>query len=189
MINRNSKRKLFIGLIGILAVALLISVVAFSAKRQRLMAPQQPKPPTKQWLNQSSLPTVRSKVKDLEIINQRIVRADTELPGVAFEILNKSDRPVMAIQIICGKGGISQDGLEDEAHPNVIIEPHGTLTAEMNGELTPGFPIVLQAATFQDGKEEGDAVSLDFLQRLRTRERARHKAEREKQSTERRPNQ
>jgi hypothetical protein len=166
-----------------LVATLLVSVGVSSARRQRLNSTQQ-RPPTKEWL--FSLPAVRSNVKDLEIINQRIIRSGTELPGVAFEILNKSDRPVMAISISCAKSSISKDGLEDEANPIVIIEPHGTLTAEMSDELVPDFPIVITAATFQDGKEEGDTISKELMQKLRARERARHKRER---LEGRRPNQ
>jgi len=127
-------------------------------------------------------------VKDLEIVNVRIVRSNTDAPGVAFDILNKGGRPVMAIEISCGNGAISQDGLEDEEHPKVIIEPYGTLSAEMTGELTPGAPIVVASATFQDGKEEGDATSLDFMRKVRKTERAQRAAEKKAQSAERNSN-
>src|SRR5437773_786359 len=101
MINRNNKRKLLFLFAAVMLVTLsVISVEVFSAKRKGLKRPPQQTPQTKEWL--SSIPSVRSKIKDLEIINARIVRPNTEAPGVAFEILNKSDRAVMAVGIICG---------------------------------------------------------------------------------------
>ena len=58
--------------------------------------------------------------------NQRTdCRARKRPTGVAFEILNKSDRAVMAVSITCGGPSITKDGLDDEDHPTVVIEPHG----------------------------------------------------------------
>src|SRR6266851_612855 len=171
MINRNSKRKWYLLVAAAMVVtALVVSVVVFSAKKQEL---KQEHP--KDWL--SSIPPVKSKVKDLEIINMRIVRAGSEARGVAFEIRNNSSRAVMAIDITSGEAGISKDGLEDEDNPTVIIEPYGTLTAEMNDELTRDAPIVISAATFEDGTEEGTESSLESIHRARAHERARHRAE------------
>lgn len=92
----------------------------------------------------------------------------------------------MAIHISCGDASISKDGLEDEAAPTIVIGPYGTLPAEMI-DLGRG-PIVITSATFQDGSEEGDPASVDLMQKLRARGKALHKAERDKQSTEVRPN-
>lgn len=182
MINRNSKRRWFFLVGAAMAVtALVVSVVVFSAKREE---PKQQHP--KDWL--SSIPPVMSQVKDLEIINPRIVRAGSDAPGVAFEIRNNSNRAVMAVSITSGQSGISQDGLEDEDNPTVLIEPYGTLTAEMNDELTRDAPIVISSATFQDGSEAGSESSVRLMQKLRARDRARHKAEKERKTAERKPN-
>ena len=94
----------------------------------------------------------------------------------------------MAVNIACGNASISKDGLGDEEHPIVIIEPYGTLEAEMT-DLTRGAPIQISSATFQDGTEEGDKSSVELMQKLRARDRAQHKAAREKQSAGREPNQ
>ena len=156
----------------ILTVSLVIAAGVLSAKR-RLRHPAQSD-------SSISIRPVGSKVKDLEIINERIVRQNTDIPGIAFEVLNKSNRNVMAIHISCGDASISKDGLEDEEAPTVVIEPHRTLSAEMT-DLGRG-PIVITSATFQDGSEEGDPASVDLMQRLRARGRAQRKAERDKQS-------
>lgn len=120
-----------------------------------------------------------SKVKDLEIINARVVRAGSDAPGVAFEIRNTSHRAVMALEIMCGESGMSRDGLFDEENPIVVIEPYGTLEAEMSDELSPGLPIVLSSAMFDDGSEEGTETSLKAIHRGRKREKERRKAEKE----------
>lgn len=164
MINRNAKRKWFF-LLAVVTLAVLSGGV-FSARKQEPKTHQHPK----EWLR--TTPPVASKVKDLEIINQRIVRPNTDAPGVAFEIRNNSTRSVMAVRISCGQAGISTDGLEDDENPKVIIEPYGTLSAEMNDELTPGEPMVITAAVFQDGTEEGQEFSLDLLRKIRLRQRA-----------------
>jgi hypothetical protein len=178
MTNRNPKRKAFVLVAAVMVVsALVVSVVVFSAKKQEVFSAkiqEKKQQHPKDWL--SSIPPVRSKVKDLEIINARIVRAGSETPGVAFEILNKSNRAVMAVDITCGEAGMTKDGLGDDEHPVVIIPPYGTLTAEMNDELSPGLPIVLDGATYEDGTEEGSESSLKAIHRGREHEKARLKA-------------
>lgn len=186
MIKVKSKRKwLFLAALVGVSIAIVATVV-FSSKKQQPIVGSTRKHP-KEWL--SSIPAVDSKVKVLEIINARIVRAGTDAPGVAFEIRNNSNLAVMAVEVTCGEGGISTDGLEDEDHPKVIIQPFGVLTAEMNDELSPGFPIVITAATFEDGTEKGRESSVELMQKLRTRERARHKAEKQSQPEQEKPHQ
>lgn len=181
-----SKRKwLFLAVVVVASMAIVATVV-FSSKKQQPTVRDMRKHP-KEWL--SSIPAVDSEVKDLEIINARIVRAGTDAPGVAFEIRNNSNLAVMAVEVTCGGPGISTDGLEDEDHPKVIIAPHGTLTAEMNDELTPGNPIVITAATFEDGSEKGRPSSVELMQKLRARGRARSKAVKERQHEQENPHQ
>jgi hypothetical protein len=166
--NVKSKRKWLLLAALVVASMAIVATVGFSSRKQQPTMRDMRKHP-KEWL--SSIPAVDSKVKDLEIINTRIVRAGTEPPGVAFEIRNNSNVAVMAVEVRCGEGGISTDGLEDEEHPKVIIAPLGTLTAEMNDELSPGNPIVITAATFEDGSEKGDESSVELMKNLRERER------------------
>ena len=77
------------------------------------------------------------------------------------------------------------DGLVDEQNPVVIIEPFGTLSAEMVGELKEGAPIVIKSAAFQDKKEEGDPLSLQMMRQVRQTDRARRAAERQMRLLER----
>jgi hypothetical protein len=165
---KGPKRRALLFMLGLLGVSCVVSVAVLSARRQSQS--QQPK----DWLR--SIPKVESKVKNLQIINPRIVRADTVAPGVEFEVLNNSDKAVMAIEISCGQGGIAKDGLEDEENPTVIITPYGTLRAEMSGELEPDKALVITAAVFDDGKEEGVRSSLELMHKIRIREREKIKA-------------
>ena len=186
MNNVKSKRKwLFLAALVVASIAIVATVVFSSRKQQPTMKDLRNHP--KEWL--SSIPAVDSEVKDLEIINARIVRAGTDAPGVAFEIRNNSNLAVMAVEVTCGEAGISTDGLGDEDHPKVIIQPHGTLTAEMNDELSPGMPIVITAATFEDGSEKGRESSVKLMKNLRERERASRKAEKERQHEQENPHQ
>jgi hypothetical protein len=169
MKNRSPKRKLFFLIAAVMVVsALVVSVAVFSAKKQEK---KQLHP--KDWL--SSIPPIKSQVKDLEIINARIVRAGSEVPGVAFEIRNNSNRAVMAVDITCGLAGMMSNGLGDDEHPIVVIQPYGMLTAEMNDELSPGLPIVLGGATFEDGTEEGTESSLKAMHGAREHKKAKLK--------------
>jgi hypothetical protein len=170
--QRANRRWIFLFAALMLATPFVVSAIVSSARKQ------QPKISESKG-RLTSIPRVMSKVRDLEIVNARIVRADTEAPGVGFEIRNNSDRAVMAVDIMCGGAGMSKDGLADEEHPTVVIEPYGTLAVEMNDEVTPGLPIVLSGAAFADGKEEGTETSLKAIHRGRKHERERLKAERE----------
>ena len=173
------KRFLLIVLMVFIA-AFMISVAVFSERKQEPKTAH-----AKEWL--AATPVVLSKVKDLEIVNLRMVRADAKTPGIAFEIKNNSNKSVMAYQVACGDSAISQDGLRDEQNPIVIVEPHGMYSVEWNDDLTPGIPIVLTAAVFDDGGEEGDKVALKRVLRMWTHERAKKKALKEK--AQRSPNQ
>jgi hypothetical protein len=161
------KRTLFV-VSAILISFFIVTVAVLSARWQ---SPKNKR--LKEWL--SSVPQSATKVKDLEITNLRVVRQDTDTPGVAFDVWNRSNRTVMAIEISCGKGSIAKDGLEDEENPTVVIEPYGTLPVEMAGELDPGNPIVITAAIFNDNKEEGQKSSLDLMHKIRARQRATKK--------------
>jgi hypothetical protein len=165
---KGPKRRALLFMLGLLGVSCVVSVVVLSERRQ-----SQTKQP-KDWLR--SIPAVESKVKNLQIINPRIVRAGTEMPGVEFEVLNNSDKAVMAIEIACGKRSIAKDGLEDEENPTAIIKPYGTLQAEMSGALEPDKPLVITAAVFDDGKEEGVRNSLELMHKVRNRQRESLKA-------------
>jgi hypothetical protein len=166
-----TRRKWFFLFASILIAASLISAAAFSAKRQQ---------PKKQWPQEprvNSMPPLFSKVKNLEVVRAWIEDPDSAVPNVAIEIRNNSNKDVMAVDLVCGQGGITRSGLTDEEHPIVVMKPHGTTTIRMNfSEMTFGAPLVVGGVVYADGTEEGDKASLKSMQMQRAHDRAELKA-------------
>jgi hypothetical protein len=157
---------LFAAAITALAAAVSIGVVSKSRQQKEQV---------------HTLPQIYSKVKDLEVINATIIDAKTPAARVQVEIWNHSSLAVTAVDIVSGEGGITKNGLTDEEHPIVVIEPYGTTIVEMTfSEMTPGSPLVVSAVTYADGAEEGEQESLKVMHLTRRRDRARILAEREK---------
>jgi hypothetical protein len=165
-----------------LITAALITTGGLSAKRQ------QPKEqvPKKQWPKEprvTSMPQVFLKVKTLEVINAWIVNHELGMPAARVEIRNNSDKDVVAVDLVCGEGGITKNGLTDEEHPIVVIKPHETTTMEMNfASMTFGAPLVVSAVTYADGTEEGDEASLKAMHMVRAHDRAELKAKKERET-------
>jgi hypothetical protein len=170
MINeRKGQRRLLFLAVLVLVAASVIGTGVIRRERK----PQQQIEPV------STLPAIFSKVKKLEIVSARIVRPNTDAASVEVEIRNNSDRAVMAVDVVCGQAGVTKNGLTDEARPIVVIEPGGTTVVEMGfREMTPGAPLVVSAAIYADGKEEGEAASLESMHRVRDHDKAQRQAER-----------
>lgn len=160
-----------------MVMAVLIVVSVMSAGGLTEQKKPLPKKHPKDWL--TSVPRLESKVKNLQIINAKVINPGKDAAGVAFEVWNNSNRAVMAIEVSSGPGSIAKDGLEDEESPTIIIEPHGTLSAQMFDELNAGYPIVVTAGIFDDKKEEGQKSSLELMHKVRLRQRAILKARKE----------
>lgn len=126
----------------------------------------------------TSIPRVFSLVKNLEVIGVTAVRTESPAAGIAVQIRNNSGLAVMAVDLVAGEGGLTKNGLTDEEHPIVVIEPYGTTVVEMSfSEMTPGTPLVVSAATYADGTEVGDASSLDSMHKVRAHDKAKRLAE------------
>lgn len=175
MTNRIATRRWIFIFAATLITAAVITAGGFTAKRQQ---------PKKQWPKEprvTSMPQVFSKVKNLEVVNAWIEDPGTPHAGVAVQIRNNSDKDVMAVDLVCGEGGITRSGLTDEEHPIVVIKPHDTTTMFMNfGEMTFGAPLVVSAVTYADETEEGDPASLASMHRVRAHDRAELKARKER---------
>lgn len=163
MPNQIARRKWFLFLAILLTAASVITGAAISGRRQRAqnkVAQQEPRV--------TSMPLVFSKVKELEVVRAWIVRQDTEVPGASIEIKNNSDKDALAVQIMCGDGSITRNGLHDDDHPTVILKAHDTIVMEMSfGEMTFGAPLVVSAVTWADGSQEGDEESLKIIHGIR----------------------
>jgi hypothetical protein len=104
-----------------------------------------------------------------------------------IEILNTSHLPVMCVEISTknqagDSGAVNEDGLDDPDKPRVVIPPYGTKTLEMSfSAMVPDAPLVLSAAVFADGSEDGDKWSRDAIRAVRAHYQALRRAEKEKQ--------
>ena len=170
-----NKKWVFLLAGSVLAAALVASAV-FSAKRQ---------PPQKKWPDEprvTSMPSVFSKVKTLEIVRTWIEDPGTPHASAALEVRNNSNKDVMSVDLVSGEGGVTRNGLTDEDHPIIIIKPGGTTTLRMNfGEMTFGAPLVVSAVVYGDGTEEGDERSLKTIHQIRAHDKAEQKAKKEQQ--------
>jgi hypothetical protein len=170
-----SKRKwIYLSAITLIAASVITAGV-FSARRQR---PNQK--PQKQVL---ALPPVISNVPKLRIANINVKNLGTPDAVAVIEILNTSHLPVMAVEISTknqagDSGGVNEDGLLDPEKPYVVIPPYGTKTLEISfSEMVPDAPLVLSAAVFAYGSEEGDTWSRDAMRAVRERHQELRRAE------------
>ena len=172
MANRITKRKWVLLFASMLIGASLITAAVFSGKRQQ--AEQQPRV--------NHMPPVFSKVKNLEIVRASIWTLETgEAVGVEVEIKNNSKKNVMAVDLVCGDGAITRNGLTDEENPVVVMKPDETTTIRMDfSAMTFGAPLVVSAVTYGDGTEEGDKKSLRAMHLARKHDRAVMKAKKER---------
>jgi hypothetical protein len=162
----------------IAAVVALVSLLGAGVLSQR--SPSQRKIPT-------TIPPVYSKVRTLEVVSTKIINEDTPAAGVSVEIRNNSYKTVMAVDLVCGEGAITKNGLTDEENPIVVIEPYGTTTIEMGfAAMSPDSPLVVSAVTYDDGTEEGDEESLRIMHKIREHDRLKLQEGRAKQK-ERKP--
>jgi hypothetical protein len=87
----------------------------------------------------------------------------------------------MAVDLVCGEGAITRNGLTDEDNPIVVIEPFGTTTIQMGfSEMTPGAPLIVSAVTYADKTEEGDEQSLRIMHKFRDSDKERLRTEKVK---------
>jgi hypothetical protein len=149
-------------------LALLLGSVVTSKKRES------------QQRKVTSVPPVYSKVKSIEIVSIKTINEGTPTAGVEIEVKNKSNKPVMQIDLVAGDGAVTKNGLTDEDNPIVVIEPHGTTKLQMTfSEMSPDAPLVVSAVVFGDYTEEGDADSLKIMRKIRERDKEKIKAKKE----------
>jgi hypothetical protein len=164
-------------MLSALIVTAIGSVIVLSQKQEvhRVWKPQEPRRIV------TAIPFTYSKVKTLEIVSTRIVDQNTPGAGVAVEIRNNSYKAAMAVDLVCGEGGITKNGLTDEKNPIVVIEPFGTTVITMTfGAMTYGADLVVSAVTYADGTDEGDEESLRGMHSVREHDKAMLNAVREK---------
>jgi hypothetical protein len=168
MTTYNRKIKLTVlACAGMLAAG---SLVGLTAVKRRAGGQQQKQ-------DYVELPQITSIIPNLEVLSASIVRQGEPNMGLALEIRNNSDQAVMAVDIASGLNGLTLNGLHDPENPKVVIEPHGTVTAEMSfSAMEKGAPLVVAAVTYADGTEEGDEASLKSMHDVRAHDKAERDA-------------
>ena len=168
----NSRRltKLFL----LSALLVLCSVLAAVVYTQTSKTQKQPKDPSRPWQVEkvTEAPEVKSAVKGVEISAVRLVNEGTPTVQIFIDVINHRDADVMALDFVCGigkgtSGGVARDGLYDEDNPRVIIPRHSLQTIDFYlNSFMEGEPIVIAAAIFSDGKEDGDPRSVSNFKSL-----------------------
>jgi hypothetical protein len=175
MTSRIAKRKWLLLFATLIITASVITAAVFSARRQKAQNPAEQQPRV------NHMPPVFSKVKDLEIVRTWIIDPGGVGAGVAVEIRNNSKKNVMAVDLVCGEGGITRNGLTDEENPIIVMKPNETTTIQMSfTAMTFGAPLVVSAVTYDDGTEEGDEKSLRAMHLAREHDRKMIKAQKER---------
>ena len=179
MPGRTVKQKWIFLSAAILITTFVITVGVFSARRQ------QPNEQKKQK-RVIELPQVISHVPKLHIVSVIVKNLGTPEAMAQVEILNTSHLAVMCLEISTknragDSGAVNDDGLTDPDKPQVVIPPYGTKTLEISfSEMVPDAPLVLSAAVFADGTEEGDQWSRDAIRAVRAHYHALWRAEKER---------
>lgn len=129
-------------------------------------------------------PSVTSKVKGLEISGVSLINQGTPQATLAIEVTNRRSEAVMAIDFIAGEStysGLRMDGLLKPEDPLVIIPPNTlkTFNWELNSILEDET-IILVAAIFSDGKEEGDSRFVEGIKRARADFQKKTRTEKDK---------
>lgn len=146
-------------LIWVIALVAIATLMIIASPKLRNPGKQQEK-------NQViDVPKVISKVEHLEVISTTIKRQGEPGAVVAIEILNNSEKPIIAIAIESGDekdaSGASTDGFKDgNEPPSIILPPHGTIIIEMAvSNLLHGKPLKVAGVMYADGTDDGEELT------------------------------
>ena len=159
----------------LLSMASLIGAVVYSRTIQQELKVYQPalvKDP----------PPVVSSIEGLQITEVRLINEGTAQAAIEIDVTNNRDSAVMSIDFIWrhkqNSGGIAIDGLLEEDNPRVVIPPHTLKTFTWFLSAIPqGQTLFLGSAIFADGKEEGDARSVEGIVKGRKQHQLKKKAQ------------
>jgi hypothetical protein len=156
---------------GVFVISLSVfatSIVSFAVfSKSTSQQPEKKNPRTYQAAQVTAAPQVISKIKGLQITSVTLINQGQPEAAVAIDVTNNRDEAVMALDFVSGRGtssGLGIDGLLLEGESQTIIPPHTLKTFQWSlGEIMEGHPVILAAAIFADGKEEGDKRSLNGI--------------------------
>jgi hypothetical protein len=160
--------KKIIPLVCLIALALAVTAVTASKRdgeRQQAQSLKQ---------TAYTLPRITSKVKHLKIVNSIVEDQGTPNAMVAVELRNNSNVGVTGFTFTYDESSVGTDGGLANDDPAIVIEPHGATTFRFPlSNLLEGETVVLAAATYADGTEEGHEASLGMMREIRAREKAK----------------
>lgn len=168
------QNRAFLALGVLLSVTSVLAAVEYSgtvAGRSQETTQQKKKQQTKIYIPETvtEAPLVRSKVKDLEIVEVKLVDQGTPNASILISFINNSDSAVMSFDFVSGdekaRVGKGVDALLfEESSGFVAVPPHSLTTFSLSlGAIMQGETVFLAAAIFADGREEGDKRSLDGI--------------------------
>ncbi len=118
-----------------------------------------------------------SEVKELKVESHRIDREGTPDARLFVVIRNKSHLAVTSVDVTIADLTVGRDGGYNHDEPVAIIEPYGTV--EFSIPLTnfiDDSPLVISAAIYADGTEEGREELLKETRETREERRAKRAA-------------
>ena len=118
-----------------------------------------------------------SEVKKLKVESHWVENEGRPDARLFVVIRNKSDLAVTRVSVTVADLTVSSDGGYDHDEPVAVVEPHGT--EEFSIPLTnfvDDSPLVISAAIYADGTEEGRAVLLREARQTREERRAERAA-------------
>lgn len=156
----------------IVYASLLLSLLA-AAGATALTAARRPQPPQRIHAPKRFL----SEVKNLKVESHRIENEGTPEARLVVVVRNKSDLAVTRVSVTVADLTVSSDGGYDHDEPLAVVEPRGT--EEFSIPLTnfiDDSPLVISAAIYGDGTEEGREVLLKEAHETRKERRAQRAA-------------
>jgi hypothetical protein len=153
----------------------LLCLLAAAAGVTALTAARRPQEPRKVFVPKRFL----SEVKKLKVESHRVENEGTPDASLVVLIRNKSDLAVTKVSVTIADLTVSSDGGLERDEPAAIIEPRGT--KEFSIPLTnfiDDSPLVISAAIYADGTEEGREVLLKEAHAAREERRAQRAAKR-----------
>jgi len=151
----------------------LLCLLAAAAGVTALTAARRPQEPRKVFVPKRFL----SEVKKLKVESHRVENEGTPDASLVVLIRNKSDLAVTKVSVTIADLTVSSDGGLERDEPAAIIEPRGT--KEFSIPLTnfiDDSPLVISAAIYADGTEEGREVLLKEAHAAREERRAQRAA-------------
>ena len=153
-----------------LALLCLLAAVAGVTASTAARRPQEPR---KVFVPKRFL----SEVKNLKVERHWIEMAGTPEASLYVLVRNKSDLAVTKVSVTVADLTVGHDGGLNSDEPTVVIEPHGTEEFSIPlSNFIDDSPLVISAAIYADGTEEGREVLLKEAHAAREERRAKRAA-------------